>query len=157
MKHVFTITLKLDNHTWKKLQKYFFVEKMCPNHCKKTFFEKNVLLAYLCEYDFQNVVRKTFVKNGFQGIYVFVILRFWKIVLHNEIIHKTRSTKNQENSAHCFGDNYLTNHLVKFLQDRIKPWIVGGLSVSTGYNFFLKKIVSEGFLTFRVAHANNSH
>ena len=28
--------------------------------------------------------------------------------------------KNQENSAHHFADNYLTKHLAKFLQDRIK-------------------------------------
>ena len=31
------------------------------------------------------------------------------------------STK-EENSAHRFGENYLTNHLVKFLQDRIKSF-----------------------------------
>ena len=48
---------------------------------------------------------------------------FWfqKIVFQHKIINKTRSTKNQENSARRFGDNYLTNDLVKFLQDRIKP------------------------------------
>ena len=39
------------------------------------------------------------------------------MVLHNKIINKTRSTKNQENSAHRFVDNYLTNHLAIFLQD----------------------------------------
>ena len=50
-----------------------------------------------------------------------VILRFRKMILHNKIINKTRSTKNQENSAHRFVDNYRTNHLAKFLQDRIKP------------------------------------
>ena len=50
-----------------------------------------------------------------------VVLLFQKIVLHYKIINKTRSTKYQENSAHGFGDSYLTNHLIKFLQDRIKP------------------------------------
>ena len=44
-------------------------------------------------------------------------------------------TINQENSAHDFGDNYLTNHLIKFLQDKIKPWRVGALRVCTGYHF----------------------
>ena len=44
------------------------------------------------------------------------------MVLQNKIINKTWSTKNQENSAHRFEDNYLTNYLAKFLQDRIKPW-----------------------------------
>ena len=54
--------------------------------------------------------------NRSQDIYVCE-----KIVPHNKIINKTRSTKNKENPAQRFGDNCLTNHLVKFLQDRIKP------------------------------------
>ena len=47
------------------------------------------------------------------------------MVCHNKIINRTRSTKKQENSAQLFEDNYLTNHLVKFLQERIKPGRVG--------------------------------
>ena len=43
------------------------------------------------------------------------------MALHYKIINKTRSTKNQEISADRFVDNYLTSHLAKFLQDRIKP------------------------------------
>ena len=74
--------------------------------------------------------------NGFRDIYVLVILRFWKIVLHNKIINNTQSTKNQENSAQRFGDNYLTNHLVKFLLDRIKLWSVGALRLCTGCHLF---------------------
>ena len=48
---------------------------------------------------------------------------FWfrKTLLHHKIVNKNRSTKNQENSAHRFGDNYLTNHVVKFMQGSIKP------------------------------------
>ena len=65
-----------------------------------------------------------------------MILRFWKIALHNKIISKTQSTKNQENSAHRFGDNYLTNNQAKFLQDRIKDWRGGVLRICTGYHFF---------------------
>ena len=49
------------------------------------------------------------------------MLRFRKIVLLHKIINETRLTKKQENSAQRFGDNYVTDHLVKFLQDRIKP------------------------------------
>ena len=60
-----------------------------------------------------------FLKKWFSRYLVSVILRFRKIVLQNKIINKTRLTKNQENSAHSFGDNYLTNHLVKFLLDKI--------------------------------------
>ena len=62
-----------------------------------------------------------FLRNGSRDTEVWVILRFRKIVFHNKIINKTRSIKNQENSAHRFEDNYHTNNLVKFLQDRIKP------------------------------------
>ena len=43
----------------------------------------------------------------YNGNIVSVILRLPKI--------------NQENSAHGFGNNCHTNHLVKFLQDMIKP------------------------------------
>ena len=70
--------------------------------------------------------------------YIQLSLIFWfqKTVLCHKTINKTRSTKNQENFAHCFRDNYLTNHLVKFLQDRFNPWRVGALRVCTGYNFF---------------------
>ena len=54
---------------------------------------------------------------------------FQKIVLRNKIMNKMQITrkigkigkKNQENSAHRFGENYLTSHFRKFLQDRIKP------------------------------------
>ena len=42
--------------------------------------------------------------------------------LHNKLIINTRSTKNQENSAHHFVENYLTNHLAKFLRDRISEY-----------------------------------
>ena len=49
----------------------------------------------------------------------FVNFTFRKLVLHDKIITTTRATKNQQNSAFGFGDNYLSNILVKFLQDRI--------------------------------------
>ena len=64
------------------------------------------------------------------------------MVLDKKIINKSRSTKNQENSAQSFGDNYLTNHLVKFLQDRIKPRGAEALRLCTGYHVFKTKIVS---------------
>ena len=72
-----------------------------------------------------------------------MILRFPKIALQNKITNKTWSTKNQENSAHRFGDNYLTNHLIKFLQDRMKSWGVGALRVCTGYHFFYSSYVKS--------------
>ena len=36
-------------------------------------------------------------------------------------MNEIRLTKKQENAVHRFGDNYLTDYLVKLLQDRIKP------------------------------------
>ena len=78
-----------------------------------------------------------------------VILRFWKIALHNEIINKTWSTKNQENSAHRSGNNYLTNNVVKFLQDRIKPWRVEALWWPIRAKMLLSMIlISKVTLTF---------
>ena len=67
------------------------------------------------------------------------LLRSRKIALHEKFINKTRVTKDQENSAHCFGESYLTNHLAKFLQNRIKPSKVRALRVSTDYKLFYKK------------------
>ena len=132
----------------------FPVVKKAPSPWK-IFFRKKILPAYLCRYD-----GHFFKINGSRDIWVSVILRSRKIALHNKIINKTRSTKYQENSAHGFVDNYLTNHLAKFQQDRIKPWRVGALKVCTGYHFFKRKSLVRAFqpsLTFRVVHVNNNH
>ena len=60
-----------------------------------------------------------FVKlNGSQDILTFVDFTVLKFAFRIKIIYKTLTTKNQENSAHRFGDNYLTNHLMDFLQGR---------------------------------------
>ena len=65
--------------------------------------------------------------------------------------------------AHRFGDNYLTNHLVKFLQDRIKPWRVGARRVCTGYHFFNENCPVRGFqpltsrVVFLIGDVNNTH
>ena len=62
-----------------------------------------------------------FFNKRLRDIELRVIFWFQKTVLHHKIINKTRSTKDLENSAECFGKNYFTSHLVKFLQDKIKP------------------------------------
>ena len=80
----------------------FAVVKKAPSPWK-IFISKKNLPAYLCRYNLQNGVRKFFL-NGSQDIYVLVMLRFWKIALHNKIINKTQSTNDQENSAHRFVD-----------------------------------------------------
>ena len=53
-------------------------------------------------------------------ILTFQILHFQKIFRYNKISNKMLTAKNQAGSTHCFGENYLTNHLAKFLQDRVK-------------------------------------
>ena len=82
------------------------------------------------------------------------------MALHNITINKTWSTKNQENCAQPFGDNYLTDDVVKFLQAVIKPLRVEALEVCTGYHFLKRKFLVRSHqrsLTFRVVHINNSH
>ena len=44
-----------------------------------------------------------------------------------------------------FVDSYFTNHVAKFLQDRIKSWKVGALRVCTGYQFFKRKSLVRAF------------
>ena len=39
----------------------------------------------------------------------------------NKTINKMRTEKDQGNFEHIFEDDCLTNNLVKFLQDRIRP------------------------------------
>ena len=49
-----------------------------------------------------------------------LISQFRKFILHNKVIYKIGTTQSQENSAQRFGENYLINHLAKFMQDRTK-------------------------------------
>ena len=102
-----------------KIRHGFAVAKKAPSLWKKNFSKKNC-----CQLICVNIIFKTlcgifFKRNDSRDTSVSVILRFRKLVLHNKIMNKTRSTKNWENSAHCLGDNYIKNHLVKFLHDQI--------------------------------------
>ena len=81
-----------------------------------------------------------------------------KINLHNKFINNTQTTKNQENFAHYFAENYLANHPVMFLQDCIGPWRFVTFRLSTGYYFFKKHSlvnVSHHTLTHHVIHIDN--
>ena len=84
-------------------------------------------------------------------------MRFRKIVLHNKVLNKTQTTKNKENFAHRFGENYLRNHLVKSLQDRIEAGKVGALRISHWSSIFQSKFLSEASVTFtrRVIRVSN--
>ena len=134
---------------------WFFSHEKSSKSLKKMFFKKKSIQLICADIIFKTECRNLFEINGSQDISILMILQFWKIVLLHKIINKISLTKKQENSAHCFGDNYLTDHLIKFLQDRIKPWRVGALRVCTGYHFFLTKIVREDFRTsFNFSHGS---
>ena len=55
-------------------------------------------------------------KNDAQMCDFAVIKKLQDIEEKIVFIKKTRMTKNQENSAHSFGENYRTNRLAKILQ-----------------------------------------
>ena len=94
----------------KSLKKKFFLKK-----------KKKKCLQLTCASKIFKMVCKKFLKiNGSRDILTFDDFTAPKFPLHNKIIHKTRTTKNQQNSTHRLGDKYFTNHLVKFLQDRIR-------------------------------------
>ena len=98
----------------------FQSRKKAPNLWKKIFSKKNPSSLFV-RIRAKTVCRNFCEINRSPDIKLSVYLRFQKIVPLHKIINKTRLTKKQQNSAHCFGDNYLTDHLVKFQQDRVKP------------------------------------
>ena len=87
---------------------------------KKNFLKKKIFQLICADITFKTVCGNVFEIKGSRDIEVSVILKFRKMVLDNKIINKTTSTKYQENSAHRFVDNYLINHLAKFLYNRTK-------------------------------------
>ena len=112
---------------------------------EKNYFRKKIF-SNLFVYDLQNIVRKFFLNKWVSRyLRVWVILRFRKIALCNKIIKKTWSTKDQENSVHRFGDNCLTNHVVKFLQDRINPEELELLEYALVITFFILTIVIKAY------------
>ena len=131
---------------WKKWgsNQWFCSCKKASSTWKKVFSKKR-FFQFICADIFKTMSGNFLIINRSRDVSVSVILKLWKMVLHNKIINKTRSRKNQENSAHGFVDNYLTNHLPKFQQDRIKPWRVAGFRVCTGYHFFKRKSLVRAF------------
>ena len=126
---------------------WFCSREKSSKSLKKNLFEKKIF-QHVCAYITFKTVCRNFLKiNASRDIYVSVILKYRKMVLHNKISNETWPIKNQENSVQHFVENYLTNHLAKFLQDRIKPWRVGALRV-----FFLIGIHSMQGWTATTRH-----
>ena len=67
-----------------------------------------------------NIGKKRVKINQIRDILNFDDFTVPKIVLDNKVIKKTQTKKDQGNSAIRFGENYLTNYLVTFLQYKIK-------------------------------------
>ena len=78
-----------------------------------------------------------------------------KIVLHNEVANKTQ-TKDQENSVHRFGDNYLTN-VVKSCRPGLSPKELEHLDYALVKYFSRKSLVRalKLPLTYPVTHVNH--
>ena len=85
-----------------------------------------------------------------------LFVHMWSPKQINKLIKLDRQKRTKNRS----GNDYLTNHLVKFLQNRIKLWRVGALRVCTGYPLFLRKLVVIVLLppvTFPVVQVDNTH
>ena len=102
---------------------YAFLEKISQLRTVQVL-EKSLKKCFqlLCADKILKMVCGSFIKvNESRDVLTFGDFAVPKFFLHNKIINKIRTTKNQEDSARRFGDRYLTNQRVKFLQDRIKP------------------------------------
>lgn len=129
---------------WKSYKIFFFL---------KIFFAKDFFQLKCTDNIFKTVFGHFSKIIGFPDVSTFEDSAVSKNFLHYNIFS---INKTQENPTHRFGDKFLTHHLIKLLQDRIKTLWVGALSVSTSYissywsfHNFLKHI--------HVIHVNNIH
>ena len=130
---------------WGPIQWFCSREKKLQVLEKNVFRKKNSSSLFVQIWSSKQCAEFFFKINGSWDCYISMILRFWKMLLHNKVINEIRSIKNQENSAHRFVDNYLANHLAKFLQEKIQPWRVVAYRVCTGYHFFQRKSLVRAF------------
>ena len=84
------------------------------------FFKKKSFQCICVDDIFKTVCGNFFKINGSRGILTlgdFTISE--KLFFTIRLLIKRERQKYLENYAHGFGDNYLTNNFLKFLQDRI--------------------------------------
>ena len=91
--------VKLSFGTRNKTPK-LFVEK-APSPWKKVVWKK-IFSVFLCWF------------------YLKLISWFWELLFTIRLLTKREGQENQENSAHHFGDNYLTNHQLNFCKTGLK-------------------------------------
>ena len=73
--------------------------KLQDHIAKKNLFGKKSLQLICADKIFTKVCGNVFKISGFRDIKLLVILLLRKIALHSKIISKTRTTKNEKNSA----------------------------------------------------------
>ena len=88
-----------------------FAVRKALSHSTILFWKKNHSSLFV---QIKNGVQIFLKINGSRYSSPLVILQFQKIFLHNKIINNMQATKNQGSSTYHFGENYLTNHLIKF-------------------------------------------
>ena len=77
-----------------------------PRVLEKRFFKKKFFRFICADKIFKALWGNIFKINGSQDILNVRNFPAAKIVSDNKIIDKTQTAKDQEYSAHCFGDNY---------------------------------------------------
>ena len=119
--------------------------KKAPSPWKNIFLKKKSSSLFLQIWSSKQCAEIFFFDKWVTSNLSFGDFKVLKNCSSQKTINKNWSTKNQENSTHRFGDDYPINHLIKFRQDRIKPWRVGALKVCTGYHFFWTKSLVRVF------------
>ena len=158
---MFLYYIKITQSLEKNVKLIFCINKWDPNQCfcsreklqvlEIIFFRKKILPAFAQIWFSKRCAEIFFKEMGLE------ILTFRKVVLHNNIINKIRSTKNQENSAHRFGDNYLfavakslwaCNFIKKKLQHRCFFCEIYRIFKNTYFEVHLRTTVSIFSLKF---------
>ena len=134
------------------------VVKRAPSPLKKCFRKKNPFSLFV-QIGPTKLCAEVFLKQTSLEIFNFRwFFSSEKLAFNIKLLMKLDRQRIKKNSAHRFRDNYyLTNHLVKFLEDRIKPWWDGALRVCTGYHFLQWQSLVTAFqppITSRVVYLN---
>ena len=124
----------------------FLVVKKAPSPWKKCFSKKKSVQLICADTIFKNGMRKFFWNKWVSRYLTFGDFMVLKNCSSPWNVNKTRLTKKQQKPAHRFRSDYLTDHLVKFLQHKLNPEELELLEYAQVSLFLMK--------TFRVVHVN---